>query len=237
MMFHIKLVGFIALLVIANTASAQAVRTIAVTGEATHQVTPDAFKMHFTFERRGEDLVGIKQKVDDDVLDATKMLLALSVKEENIRSMDVTVYPWFENKEQQRTQRGFVYRRTVYFTHHDIDAFDALIEQVSALKPQQISQLELINTNIEKIKRELTNEALKDAREKAKEMAKVMDMEVGHVMFMSDGTNPPEHMFESRGRMLMATASDGSPSLPGENTIRTQVEVVFELFTVSHTKR
>jgi len=232
----LKMVLITALLCTLDIAHAQAVRTIAVTGEAKQQVTPDAFNMSFTFEQRGEDLVSVKSDVDKIVQKATTMLLEKEVMEANIRSMDVTVYPWIENAQSARIKKGFVYRRTLYFTHKNIEAFDGIIKDVSALNPAQIGQLELINSNRDALQRALIKEALKDARRKAEEMASVMDMEVGHVMFMSDGTQSPEHMFENKGRMLMAQASQVNASLPGENTINARVEVVFELFTVNHSR-
>jgi uncharacterized protein YggE len=231
-----KAICVAALLSTFSMAQAQVVRSIAVTGEAKKQVSPDAFNMSFTFEQRGEDLVSVKNDVDNDVQKATNVLIGKDVLETHIRSMDVTVYPWIENAQRERVQKGFVYRRTIYFTHKDIDAFDAIIKDVSALNPAQIGQLELINSNRDLLQRQLIKEALKDARTKAKEMASVMDMEVGHVMFMSDGTKAPEHMFENKGRMLMAQATQMDASLPGENTINARVEVVFELFTVNHNR-
>jgi uncharacterized protein YggE len=233
---RLKLIACVALFCLSAMAHSQAVRTIAVTGEARQQVTPDAFNLSFTFEQRGEDLVSVKSLVDNDVQEATDVLLKKGIKEEHIRSMDVTVYPWIENNQRERVQRGFVYRRTLYFTHKDIEAFDSIIKDVSALKPSQIGQLELINSNRQTLQRQLITEALKDARSKAKDMASAMDMEVGHVMFMSDGTQAPEHMFENKGRMLVAQATPMNSSLPGENTLSAQVEVVFELFTVNHNR-
>lgn len=233
---RLKIMTCLALFCLSGIAHAQAVRTIAVTGEARQQVTPDAFNLSFTFEQRGEDLVSVKSSVDKDVQKATDVLLEKGINEEHIRSMDVTVYPWLESNQRERVQRGFVYRRTLYFTHKDIEAFDSIIKDVSSLNPTQIGQLELINSNRQTLQRQLIKEALKDARNKAKDMASVMNMEVGHVMFMSDGTQAPEHMFENKGRMLVAQATAMTPSLPGENTITAQVEVVFELFTVNHNR-
>jgi hypothetical protein len=212
---------------------AQTIRTLAVTGEAQKQLTPDAFNMNFTFEQKGEDLVTIKNAVDEQVSQATALLIDNKVLESNIRSMDVTVYPWVENEQRERVNKGFVYRRTVYFMHTDINAFDSIIKKIAALTPQQIGQLALINQNIEKLQRNLIQDALRDARAKAEEMAAVMSMEVGHVLFMSDGTAPPEHMFERKGQMLMARSANTNASTPGENTIRSAVEVVFEVHTVS----
>lgn len=214
-------------------AQAQTVRTLAVTGEAKRQLTPDAFNMSFTFEQKGQDLVAVKNTVDKQIQKATERLIDNDVQESHIRSMDVTVYPWLETMQREQVNKGFVYRRTIYFMHTEIDAFDAIIKQIAELGPSQIGQLSLINQNIDVLQRGLVQNALKNARSKADDMASVMGMEVGHVLFMSDGTEPPEHMFERRGRMLMAESADSLSSMPGENTISAKVEVVFEVHTVS----
>lgn len=222
------------LLLLSTMSQSQTVRTLAVTGEAYRQLTPDAFTMNFTFEEKGKDLVSIKNAVDKQVNQASELLIENEVDESNIRSMDVTVYPWVENEQRERVNKGFVYRRTVFFTHTNIDAFDAIIKKIAVLSPAQIGQLLLINQNIEAMQRSLTQDALKNAKLKAEEMASVMGMEVGHVLFMSDGTRPPEHMFERKGQMLMAeSSSHRMSSLPGENRLETTVEVVFELHTIS----
>ena len=220
-------------LVCSSYADAQTIRTLAVTGHAKQALTPDAFSMNFSFEQRGEDLVDLKTDVDEQVARATERLLDNDVKESNIRSMDVTVYPWVERRDSEQINKGFVYRRTVYFTHENIEAFDSIIKKIASLSPSQIGQLSLINQNLESVQRELTKKALSNAREKADEMASVMGMEVGHVLFMSDGTTVPEHMFERKGRMLMADAAQSQSSLPGENSLEASVEVVFEVHTVS----
>lgn len=215
-------------------ANAQTVRTLAVTGEAEKQVTPNAFSMSVTFEQKGQDLVSVKSNVDEQVGRATDLLMANGVDENNIRSMDVTVYPWVENEQRQQVNKGFVYRRSVFFTHDDIQAYDELIKKVAALKPQQIGQLSLLNKNIELIERALLKEALADARRKGEEMAATLDMELGHVLFMSDGTRPPHDMLNQRsGDMMMAESKSSVASLAGENTMRTSVQVVFEIHTIS----
>ncbi|WP_371193126.1 SIMPL domain-containing protein [Glaciecola sp. SC05] len=231
--YGFKTLLVISALLVSMFADSQTIRTLAVTGHAEQQLTPDAFNLNFTFEEKGADLVSIKNAVDKQVAQATALLIDNNVLESNIRSMDVTVYPWVENDQRQRINKGFVYRRTVYFMHTDIDAFDAIIKKVAALSPQQIGQLALVNQNVDKLQRALIQAALKDAKDKADEMASAMGMEVGHVLFMSDGTSPPEHMFERKGRMLMAESADSFSSMPGENTITTKVEVVFEVHTVS----
>lgn len=230
----IKGLLIVTLLLLSTVGQSQTVRTLAVTGEAYRQLTPDAFTMNFTFEEKGKDLVSIKNAVDKQVNQASELLIENEVEESNIRSMDVTVYPWVENEQRERVNKGFVYRRTVFFTHTNIDAFDAIIKKIAVLSPAQIGQLSLINQNIEAMQRSLTQDALKNAKLKAEEMASVMGMEVGHVLFMSDGTRPPEHMFERKGQMLMAeSSSNRMSSLPGENRLETTVEVVFELHTIS----
>ncbi|MFC4699480.1 SIMPL domain-containing protein [Glaciecola siphonariae] len=226
-------------LIATSYAVAQTVRTLAVSGHAKQQFTPDAFNMDFTFEERGHDLVIIKNAVDARINKASKMLIDNDVNENNIRSMDVTLYPWIEtqtsmgNQQREQVNKGFVYRRTLYFTHDNIEAFDALIKKIATLSPSSIGQFSLINQNLDTLKRALTKAALNNAREKAIDMADEMGMEVGHVLFMSDGTKPPEHMFERNGRMLMSQAADAPASLPGQNTIESTVEVVFEVHTLS----
>ncbi|WP_395343079.1 SIMPL domain-containing protein [Ningiella sp. W23] len=227
-------------IVILSAAQAQTIRTIAVSGSAEQNVVPDAFKMSFSFEQRGPDLVDVKRKVDESVESATKVLKDEGVKADNIRSMDVTVYPWLETErmdnQRQRVNKGFVYRRTIYFSHEKLDAFDELIKKIAGLPkgqaPTQIGQLELIRQDESSLRDALVKEALSNAKAKAEDMAQHMGMELGHVLFMSDGTTPPEHMFERNESMLMAKSSEAISSLPGQNTIAASVQVVFEIHSV-----
>lgn len=221
------------LVMFATASTAQTLRTLAVTGTAQQNLAPDAFTMNFSFEQKGQDLVTIKTNVDKQVQHATTLLIDKKVKESNIRSMDVTVYPWIERKKAEHINKGFVYRRTIYFSHDNIDAFDSIIEKIASLSPSHIGQFSLINQNIDSLKAQLNKQALKNARIKAEEMAAVMGMEVGHVLFMSDGTSVPEHMFERKGQMLMADAAAEQGALAGENQINSNVQVVFEVHTVS----
>lgn len=231
--YSLKTFFIISIMLLASVVQSQTIRTLAVTGEAKQQLTPDAFTMNFTFEQKGEDLVSIKNSVDKSVNEATKLLIENNVSESNIRSMDVTVYPWVVSNERELLNKGFVYKRTVYFTHNDIDAYDTIIKKMAGMLPSQIGHLSLINQDIDKWQRKLMQAALKDAQVKAEEMASVMGVEVGHVLFMSDGTSPPEHMYERKGQMLMSQARDSASSMPGENTIISTVEVVFEIHTIS----
>jgi uncharacterized protein YggE len=225
---------FSVFLVMFSTLSyAQTLRTLAVTGTAQQTVSPDAFTMNFSFEQKGQDLVSIKTNVDKQVQHATTLLLDKNVQESNIRSMDVTVYPWIERKQSEQINKGFVYRRTIYFSHDNIEAFDSIIKKIASLSPSHIGQFSLINQNIDSLKTQLNKQALKNARIKAEEMAAVMGMEVGHVLFMSDGTSVPEHMFERKGQMLMADAAQEQGALAGQNQIKSDVQVVFEVHTVS----
>ena len=104
---------------------------IEVAGTAKLHVTPDIARFSFSIHYRGTVLSDVKQKVDKHTSGLIKRAKKLAIKQNDINSSTITIYPQYNHKTQSLI--GYDVSRTVKITLKDLSKYSELVNSAIAL--------------------------------------------------------------------------------------------------------
>jgi uncharacterized protein YggE len=213
----------------ACTGDKSELRLITVTGEAEVRVPPDEAILTVSVETFDKDL-GIATKQNDERM---KKVLALAKKykidPKYIQTGRISIEPRYKDGYTREDFIGFFVRKTIVFTVKDISRLKDLLSGALAIGANYVHEVQLQTTKLREYREQARVLALKDAKEKAKNMARELGQRVGK----------PYSIVEEQGEGGMAAnvikETGGSPReidasiALGLISVKARVRVSFEL--------
>jgi uncharacterized protein YggE len=165
------------------------------------------------------------------------------VEEKDIKTSGYNMYPRYTFEQapcrvgmfcpSEQVQDGFGVSQTVSVKVRDTKNSGALISGVGAQGATNISGIEFTIDDTSVLKDEARAIAIKNAKERAKVLAKDLDVRLGDmVTYSEDASMPtPYYGYGMSGDMMMKSESASiEPMMPtGENTINSRVTITFEV--------
>jgi uncharacterized protein YggE len=208
-------------------------RTVEVTGSATVSATPDEFVFYPTYEFKNADKTAALNELSKKSDEIVAKLKDLGVPDKGIKTnssgYDLPSYP----KGMDVGELTYTLQLTVTTGNKELTqkVQDYL---VSTAPTGSVSpQASFSDGKRKSLESQARNDAAKDARQKADEMAKNIGFKVGKVKAINDGQGFNGMPFEGRSGMAAAldtSATSSAPSLavqPGENDLPYSVTVVY----------
>lgn len=222
--------------------------TINVEGVAEVTAVPDIGTFYFTVEAEGAD-VGEAQKISgeriNDIMDYLKG--EGGVAETDIETTNYNAYPRYEYTyttdcaygrcNQEREISAYVVTQQVNVKVRDTGAAGSLIGEVGGRGATNISSLSFEVDDLEALKEEARLAAIADAKEKAKRLAKELDVRLGDLLSFSDsnggGYYPEPYMAKTMMADMAVEESFVGGFAPeisvGEDAITASVTLTYEI--------
>ncbi|MEO9945362.1 SIMPL domain-containing protein [Paraglaciecola sp.] len=208
-----------------SNSSVDLTRQIEVTGVGQVFSVPDRFSFSLSIEEKGRsaaDLNTVMTKKSTNVINA---LLKVGVNKKSLQALQVRFNPWVEYSNQKREHKGFILTRTINVTVDDLQIYEKAIDEVLKLGITSISNFNYSSSQSEVEYQMSLRQALLNAKARAQDMVKTLDLKLGKVISISE---------QSAGQVMpvqmrMQEAKSSSSYQPGEMTTETQVRVVFSL--------
>ena len=233
-------------------------KTITVDGKSERYVSPDFARISFTESQKATTAAEAQDKATKKINSAIAYLKDAGVNEKDIKTTNYQIYPIYEyyywNEAtglrclssycnppyvQKENIVGYRVEQSVEVKIRKVADAGKILSGLGAVGIQNIGGLSLEIENIDKITEEVKNEAIKDARAKAKERAKSLGVSLGDVVSVSD--NYGGGIYYGRGVATMEAkvgynaVADGTPTPiapeinPGQNKIEATVNVTYEI--------
>ncbi|MEZ4200540.1 MAG: SIMPL domain-containing protein [Candidatus Paceibacterota bacterium] len=220
--------------------------TINVTGEGEVLAKPDIGRFSFSVRAEGEDAESAQTASAEAINTIIAYLTENGVDEDDIKTEYYNLNPQYRYEERvceiefgycppgERFVDGFEVNQSVSVKVRDLDNAGNLISGVGERGATNISSLQFTIDDETVLKAEAREKAIEDAKKKAKELARDLDVRlVRMVGYWEDegGYYPQAYamdmaMEEGYGGMTKNSA----PSIPtGENTITSRVNLTFEI--------
>ena len=139
---------------------------------------------------------------------------------------------------QEQKVIGYRVEQSIDLTIRDIKNTGTILAGLGVTGIQNLNGPSFEIENYEKIAEEVKNEAIKDARAKAKERAKSLGVSLGKLVNVSDGyygggpyyARNEVSMAQNAGMEVKAMPPSVAPELPtGQNKIEQTISVVYEI--------
>jgi uncharacterized protein len=221
---------------------------ITVSGKGEVQSSPDIAEVTFTLRSESAKVADAQKQIKDKTAAAVGALSELNIEENDIKTLSYNSYPKYEYKQSlcrggycppsgNPTIVGYEVTQSIQVKVRDVDQVGIVFEKLGALGISELSGPNFTIDDIEKAKADARGLAITDAQEKAKVLAKQLDLYIIRLSSFDDGSpmgGYPTPMYEKTSMMAAdstqaVTGNVANGIMQGENTTTANVTLVFEV--------
>ena len=208
-------------------------QTISVSGEAERLVAPDTAKITFSMTRKDTELSRATDSVNQRVGEMVQAFREFGITESDVQTTTYQVYPEYNYKREsgERSFDGYRVRQSLELVIRDLDQVSAIVTKIATFEVDNVSGLSFYVDQDQAIRQELRNEAISDAKAKARELARSLGVHLDTIVGFYE--QDAHHQTPLYSRSLGFTEVDFSAAeavVPaGENTYQSRVTIEFAI--------
>ncbi len=196
-----------------------------VSGEGKVTVTPDVaiFNLGMTTQKNS---VKLAQAEANTVVNAlTKAVKEFGVKDTDIKTTNYSVYPNYDYPKIS----GYTVNINLMVTVRDIDRVNDILDKAASLGVNSVGNIQFTvdEQKLKELNKEARLKAIKDAKEKAEELAGLSGMTLGKIVNIQEGSNRlyPQPMY---AKAEMMAGGGGAEVQPGSTDVTSSVTLFYE---------
>jgi uncharacterized protein len=204
---------------------------LSVSGDATVYATPDVAKVSLGITKTGKTVAEVKDalaKVTDSITAAIK---DQDIEDKDIQTTNLNIYPQYSRSGNTQIT-GYTGDHTITITVRDLDKVDTLTDSAVKAGANKVSNVSFTVEDPEKWWQEARTEALAEAKEKAKQMAKDADIRLGRIISINEWSNQPYPLDGSGygGMEIKPTSDTASIGIqPGNLELQVNVSLIYQI--------
>jgi uncharacterized protein YggE len=217
--------------VVANQSPPQ--RTLNVNGVGTVNLAPDVAYINIgvhTERPTAAEAVSANSGQTQQVIDALK---ASGVDPKDIRTTNFSIYPntQYDPQTGEKLATTYVVDNTVYVTVHDLEKLGGLLDATVQAGANSVNSIQFDVADKSAAIKQARDQAVKDARAQAQELATAAGVTLGDVQTISFYDNIPAPLTDvyGKGGGGMAAADIAVPINPGQLVLTVSVNMVYEI--------
>ncbi len=227
-----------------NVTHADETNTITVTGDAEVFAKPDIATISFSARAENADLVKAQEEAEKQISAAIEAVKAAGVDEKDIQTTYYNASPRYEWNQKcgqygcdsgDRVLVGYEVNESVSIKVRDLTKASAIIGVVGAAKVSDIQGPNFDIEDREGLIADAREEAIKEAKEKAKTLANELGVNLGKIVSFNDGGNGyPMPMYAKAEMDMVANESSAGRSVAptlaeGQNRIYSSVSITYRV--------
>lgn len=212
------------------------VPSITTTGVASTEVVPDIATILIGVDTERPSAADAARENARAAQAVVSEIKAQGIEARDIKTLSITLSPVYDetsdvNGRFKRTLRGYDARNSLSVRIRDITKAGVVARQLMDKGANSLDGIEFDYSQKEAKYDALHGDAVRDALRKANSYVSALGIKLGRILVIA--TTPPEPVPVGMSpRMLGAAKSEGSPAIPvepGVQTLRTEVQVTWEL--------
>jgi uncharacterized protein YggE len=229
------LVGAAALLSAPATAqqsSSQPSPRISVIGEGEVSVAPDMAILNLTVLREAETARAALTANNEAMKQVLAALKEAGVAERDLQTSGLSIQPRYAQPAKDRSGEpkiaGYSVSNALTVRVRNLADAGGILDKVVGLGVNQGGGIAFVKDDMKPTLTEARKRAVADAVARAKTLAEAADIKLGNIIAIEEQSSMPRPM-PYGGALRMAAKDASVPLESGENTYRTQVNVIFEI--------
>lgn len=162
---------FVALVMVLFSVAALAETKITVNGTGEVRVSADTAIISLGVNARDKDVLKAQQKVNETIAAIRTALIEQGVKEENINTDFINIYPFYDYSNDQEQLAAYNASSTLAIKVTDMESVGALIDVCFAAGANTLNGISFSASDTEEAKTEAMKKAVTDAKKKAEILA------------------------------------------------------------------
>jgi uncharacterized protein YggE len=206
--------------------------TIAVEGSAETFAKPDTASVSFSVTKKAPTTDVAMNSVNERMNALVKQLKSAGVEEKDIKTTNYDVYPEYSYNDGNQNFEGYRVRQSVSVIIRDLENTSKVLATVNNAGVDNVSQLNFYVDDMDEINEQLRTEAINDAKEQAKKIAKDLGVSLGDIVGYDEyGSNNPEpYPMVERAYAADNIEPIEEPVVPtGENQFSANVTVIYRI--------
>lgn len=218
--------------------------TITINGKGEIFAVPDVAEFSFSVVESGATVAEAQGKATTKMNSILEAIKAMNIEEKDIKTTGYNSYPKYEYRSggvctdfscppSRQVLIGYEVSQNISVKVRNTDMAGEALTKVGGLGASNISSLNFVTDDIESVRAEARDMAIKDAKEKAKVLSKSLGVRLGDIISYSEYGDYPMPYY---GGVMMAEAKsmDATISVPpelpvGENQIISNVSITYEV--------
>lgn len=202
---------------------------LTVSSDATVYAKPDVAKVNVGVVKTGKTVAEIETQLSDASTSIKTALTSAGVKDADIKTVDFNIYPQQSFSNNVSNITGYTGRHSMEVTIRDLNKTDEVLAAVTAAGANEVGQLNFTLENPESKLAEARKEALKKAKDKAKQIAQDGGFSLGRLVSVNEYTNQPIPMYGFGGTKDMGSGVTTPNTEPGSLTMQVNVTLVYKI--------
>ena len=218
--------------------------TVSGTGEVS--AAPDVATVYFTLTSKDKTVEAAQQQVAQVEQKALESLLANGVEDKDFKTTNSSFNPVYEYvysslecnefgcppREGKRTLSGYEARETIQVKIRQIDNTAKIIEDLGSAGVSNLSGPNFEIDDKDSLRAEARKQAIQDAKQKARELARDLDVRLGSIFSFYESLEPNYPLMRGAFEFdeMAASVSQKAEMPKGENTITSNVNITYEIY-------
>jgi len=222
------------------------INTITLSGHGEVQAVPDIANVFFTIRKEGKTVREAQDKVAEVEKSALASLKENNVEEKDIKTSNASFNPKYEYRYSagapcnefgcpprpgKNVIVGYEAYESLTVKVRNTDDVGKIMQDLGALGVSELNGPNFAIDDEDELKAEARKQAIDDAREKAKALAKDLGVRLGNISSFSESGYYPMPMYYDKVSLSGNMGGESAPAqIPkGENTITADVTITYEI--------
>ncbi len=211
-----------------------AANVITVSGKGEVLSIPDVATFSFSVVETGKTVKEAQDKASTKMNSVLDTIKASGVAEKDIKTTSYSSYPKYEYNNYPTGKNvliGYEVSQSITVKIRKTDNAGTLLAKVGSMNVSNISGLDFIVDDADKVQAEARDKAIADAKDKAGVLAKALGVKLTKIVnFYESGNQPIYYAMDSVSSKGMGGNVDPTPEIPvGENKIVSNVTITYEV--------
>lgn len=200
---------------------------LTVNADATVYATPDIAKVTVGAMKTGKTVAIVESQLSDASDKITKAILDTGIKEADIKTVDYNIYPDQTYSPTIGTRiTGYTGRHSLEVTIRDLDKTDEVLSKVTTAGANEVGRLNFTIEDQDDKVAEARKEAMKKAKDKAKQMAEDGNFRLGRLISVNEYSQTPGPLYDIGGKGGGGAVINTEP---GSLAIQVNVTLVYQI--------
>ncbi|MCX6813167.1 MAG: SIMPL domain-containing protein [Candidatus Azambacteria bacterium] len=210
-----------------NGGSNNSPQMVSFTGEGKVKATPDTAKVEIGLITEGKDSISVQNENSSKMNAVIKFLKEQKISGEDIKTSAYNLSPKYEYNKGKSTLVGYILNQSLTITIRDLNKIGGILDGAVSNGANQINSISLFVDKPEELKNKAREDAVKQAKEKASDAAKIAGFRLGRLVNFSENLfGEPRIYSEALGMGGSATAP--APQIePGTQEITIRITLTY----------
>ncbi|MEK7163539.1 MAG: SIMPL domain-containing protein [Patescibacteria group bacterium] len=199
-----------------------------VTGEGKVTAVPDVAILNLGMTTKKNTVKLAQAEANTVISGLTKVIKEFGVNEKDIKTTNYSVYPDYDYSNGSNRIVGYNVNVSLTVTVRDIDMVNNILDKAASFGANSVGgiQFTVAENKLKELNREARLIAIKEAKEKADELAKLSGMTLGKIINIQEGSARvyPQPMYAKADMM----GGGGAEIQPGSTDITSSVTLFYE---------